>query len=423
LPISSMEWQGSFTDFSNPEQIKPWGEPFTLPVLSSYLEFKPVNMFRQQTPEGPATVIGILAENKGTVKETVPDFRMDGKNGQKVYHGKRVEQEAITLDPGEQRYLHYAILTDNHVSLTSLNVLTPEKFVTANQTVIDYTVGRLNIALPESAFRTQSGNRPEPYEPNQIIRFDPLNKMISPEIDVSMVELHMHEGEGAGYKTAIAKFKLHNRSYSPVPVPAFQVALVSPDGYNYLGTRQSKAAENLVPNLSYVVSYSFNVPSSETGERLIMKIMDGQSADPFHVPIAEFVTQTREESGGPDLEFYPFLVKINNWSISAQALFVGELTYSYKLRLDLDIQRQDNVVVDENFSKMKIELVDVFGRIVGSETVPFTGADRLTTGWQTIDFRNVRTEQFDNRFHVYIYESIETPFGEAKRLVERLEVK
>ncbi|TDG00306.1 hypothetical protein [Paenibacillus piri] len=420
IPVSSLEWKGAQAS-ADMTAARKWGEPFKIPVLSSALEYTPVNVIRQNTQQGLVNIVVLLVENKGSMKETLPGFTISGKTDKKMYSGSRLGQDSVSLDPGEKQLVYYAIPTENNVDLTSLTVMTPELFAESIQTNINYTVGRISIQLPANINLSGVMEQPEPYQTGKPIKFDPYNKLIRPEVNVSLVELHMHKAEGDGYKTVIAKYKLENRSENPLPVPGFTAELTGSDGHNYLGTRQSTAVQTLVPNLSYVISYSFNVPDSESGDRMIMKMMDSQSVAPYNVPIAVFQTSVQKEVDDQALPFYPFTVKLLDWSLGSSLLPSSSgLTYAYKLRLNLDIARLDNVVIDQNFSKMKVEIIDSQGRVLGAESTSFTGVSRLTSGWQTINFNSLRTEQFEYPLTVCLYESIDTPFGEAKRLVKTL---
>ncbi|MDQ1910406.1 hypothetical protein RAC89_07835 [Paenibacillus sp. GD4] len=418
IPVVSVEWKGDGSGTALP--VNSWGAPFALSVLSPSLEYTPVSTVRQSTPQGPATVVVLLVENKGELRETVPDFRVDGRTEQKVYPGKRVEQDPIVLEPGERRYIHYAIVSEQKISFQGFTVLTPESFVHTDLVKTVYSIGRLRIGRPELA--SASGGTAAPaaaYELGKPIGFDPLNKLVRSDVQVSLVELHLHEAEGAGYQTAIAKFRLDNLSDQPVPVPSFATELISSDGFSYSGARQKTAVETLAPKLSYLVSYSYNVPDSEKGDKLTLKILDSQTAAPYGIPIAavpaKAVKGSSEEAA---FSMYPFRVKVDDWTINAQyALGSG---YSYKLRLNLDITREGNIVVDSNFSKMRVEIVDQLGRMLSSKVVPFTGANRLVSGWQNIDFDDSRSQQLEYPLSVYIYETMETPFGEAKRLVKKM---
>lgn len=418
VSVQGLAWNGE--DFEADQgALSAWGKPFRLPVLSETLQFAPVTLINEKTPQGPVTVVTLVAENTGDRTETVPNFRIDGRTDSKSYPGKRVE-ESVELKPGEKKYIHYGILTENNVALTKLIVLTPETFVTlgadGSPSVEQFAVGRLSIELPQ-------GDTVDPatlpaYTLRDRITFDPLSKLIDKETDVSLVDLSMNESEAAGYNTVIAKFLIKNNGERPVPLPAFQAELTNAQGFRYFGTRQVTAVEQLAPNLSYVINYAFAVPSSETGENLFMKLLDSQTAAPYNIPIAGFKTAVVEDKTDDDvLSFYPFTAKLRTWDISALGSAAG---YTYKMRLDLDITAADDVVADPNASSMLIEICDPLGRPIASMTRPFTGQNHLVSGPQTFAIQNLLTDQFEWPLTINIYEAIQTPNGVAKRLVKTL---
>lgn len=414
IPITSMEWHGDSADISDPSSIKTWEQSFTIPGLSNSLQYKPINILKQNTPQGPASVVTLLVENKGALKQPIPDFRIDGKSSKKVYNGKRVEKDAITLEAGEKQYIHFAIPTQNNDELKSLNVLTPESFASDNQNV-SYTIGRLNIRLPGNS-AAMAFKQTEAYVKDTPISFDPLNKLIPANVDVSLEELQMHGNEGDGYKAVVAKFKLQNRGDQPKPIPNFLAELTNSDGYSYSGSRQTLGIQTLIPNINYVIYYTFVVPGSEKGEQLVMKILDGDSAAPFNIPIAAFRTQIQSSVSGEDLALYPFHVKLNNWNV-AISYQMGSQSYTNKLTLDMAIS-QDKAVVDQNFSKMKVEVSDKEGKVLGSQAFSFAGDNKLSSGNSTLAFN---TDQLVTEFTIQMYETIDTPFGEAKRLLKTLQ--
>lgn len=418
VPVQGLAWNGE--DFeADQNALSAWGKPFRLPVLSETLQFTPVTLINEKTPQGPVTVVTLVAENTGNRTETVPNFRIDGRTDSKSYPGKRVE-ETVELKPGEKKYVHYGILTENNVTLSKLIVVTPETFVAlgadGTPSVEQFTVGRVAIELPQ-------GDTVDPatlpaYTLRDRITFDPLSKLIDKETDVSLADLSMTESEAAGYNTVIAKFLVKNNGERPVPLPAFQVELTNAQGFRYFGTRQVTAVEQLAPNLSYVINYAFAVPSSETGEDLFMKLLDSQTAAPYNIPIAGFKTAVVEDKTDDDvLSFYPFTAKLRTWDISALGSMAG---YTYKMRLDLDITAADDVVADPNASSMLIEICDPLGRPIASETRPFTGPNHLVSGPQTFAIQNLLTDQFEWPLTINIYEAIQTPNGVAKRLVKTL---
>ncbi|RKN65765.1 hypothetical protein [Paenibacillus ginsengarvi] len=423
VPVTGTVWHGADSEIADPAMMKVWGQPFRLPVLSDTLQYTPVTLVNEKTPQGPVTVITLIAENTGTLTETVPNFNIDGKADNRSFAGQRAEKE-VTLKPGEKKYMHYGILAENGVVLTSLNVLTPESFVQLgadNKPAVEsYAVGRLSIALPSND--TISAEMLPAYELRNRIVFDPLNKLVDKETEVSLVDLSMNESETAGYKTIIAKFIVKNTGENPVPLPAFQAELRNAEGYRYTGSRQTVVSEQLAPKLAYLVNYAFAVPSSETGENLLMKLQDGQTIAPYNIPIAGFKTAvaTKEAEGNTEnnvLSFYPYSVKLNSWALAAQG---GPAGYTYKLKLDTDITTVDDVVAGAGAANMKLELHDTLGRMIASETVPLSGMNKLISGAQFIMFQNLRTDQFEWPLTLKIYESIQTPAGEAKRLVATL---
>ncbi|GGI46107.1 hypothetical protein GCM10008018_15460 [Paenibacillus marchantiophytorum] len=415
IPISSNEWKGEKATLANPAVTKKWEDTFTIPVLSTTLEFKPVSLNEQNTPDGPMVIVGLLVTNQGDKKTTIPDFRINGISDKKVYNGKRLEQGPLSLEYGEQTYIHYAIPARNRLEMKSLSILTPEDFAGEDKTHTNYLIGRLTITLPGAKSTIGYINQLSPYEWNKPIHFDPLYKLIRPEVDVSMVDLRLQESAGGGFKAAVAKFKLLNHSDTPMQVPQFDTKLTSYNGNSYMGTRQNTQVDTLIPNISYVIYYSFIIPSSETGEQLVMEILDGKSVAPYHITMAAFKTKVMDTKEDSTLAFYPFQATLNDWSTSANYNNGNGLPYSYKLNLDFTIKLQDEVVVDQSFSKMRLELVDAKERIMVSKVLSFTGENKLVSGAQTINFD---LDRFETTVFLRMYEIIDTPFGEARRLIQ-----
>lgn len=415
IPLSRV-WNATTADFDQPVEPSAWGTPFTLPGTDAPVVYTPVGYEENNGPDGHAYVVTVLAENKGTASETVGSFRLDGKADGKSYAGQRIEQNPVALAAGEQKYIHFAIPTDAGVSLSSLLVMTTESFAGAGQTVVTFDAGALAIAVP--AARSEPVGTNESYEVGAPIAVDPLNKLIDANTEVSLMELHMHGNEGEGYKSAIAKFRLRNTGSSTVTLPAFGAEMIGSDGNAYAGTRQAQTSATLMPNLSYVVSYSFMVPATETGERVAIRLLDSQTTAPYSSTIASIGTAVQQEGDDETLAFYPFSLKINSWAVNSS--YNAATGYSYRMKLDLDLQRVEDVVVDANFSKLKIELTDTLGRVIGSQTTPFTGTNKLISGQQDITFANLYTDTFQFPLVINLYETIDTPNGEASRLVKTL---
>jgi hypothetical protein len=313
------------------------------------------------------------------------------------------------LEPGEKQQLYYSILMDNNVKLKSLDVLTPESFVGADQRTTSYNVRLLNVKLPAGTLGFQGINLLFSYQMGMPIQFDSANKLINPDVEVSLSELRLHKAEGDGFNIAIAKLKLVNRGKSPVPVPVFAAQLMDEKGNQFSGNRQSASADTLAPDLSYVISYSFNLPSVYASEKLAMMIFDNQTIAPFYVPIAAIPTQIQAETDGSSVSIYPFQVNFVGWTFS-----------SNQLKLNTEVYRDDNIIVDQNYSGLIFELLDDEGTVIGSESKPLIGEKRLINGWQTLTAGNMDSELLKIPKTIRVYEAIDTPFGVAKRLLKTL---
>ncbi|MBU7316655.1 hypothetical protein [Paenibacillus oleatilyticus] len=371
---------------------------------------------------GPVALVTLLVENPGVGRETVPEFRIDGQSENKTYTGSRTEHGAVMVEAGEKKYIHFAIPVEHNVTLTSLFVTTTETFVSGGgqgtpTTATGFDVGRVQIAVPGGA---QTDTAPAiSYRIGSPIVFDSLNKMIDANTEVTLMEMHLHESDN-GFHSVVAKFRITNKSDKPVPVPAFQTEILGGDGAAYAGARQSGVATALNPNMSYVVNYSFNVPKTENGKQLTIKLLDTQSTAPYTSTIASLQTAASSEAAGDTFAMYPFDLKIVDWTLSATTSpGMTGLSYGYKLSFTLDVKQTDNVVVDQNFSRLYMELVDSQGRMLGTAEGPFTGPNKLITGKQILTF-TAKTDQLENPFTIRVYEAFDTPSGLAKRYITTL---
>ncbi|NOU85075.1 hypothetical protein GC102_04680 [Paenibacillus sp. LMG 31460] len=417
---SGIVWNGSDSTITKPTAILKWGEAFTLPILRSSLGFIPVDIHKEITAKGVSTVVQIQVVNPTKERQTVPNFGIDGKTENNVYSGSRAEA-SVMLDPGEKKYIHIVIPTDLDTEFTSLNVVTPESFATATGDgkfhEDTYRVGRVNILLPIGA--ATQGVIPAPeYTLGTPVKLDSTNKFVPSNVDVSLVELHVTSNEDDGFNTAVAKFKLTNNSDRPIPIPAIQTELVSKDGYAYGGRRQEATALSVVPNASYVVSYSYALPASEKGEGLKMNLYSQQvSGDTTYKSLLATakVPVQKNDPTSKTLDVYPYGITIKDWTISA--IFQGNMTYDYKLKLDLDIKPDKQVTVDKFNSKLSFELFDNVGNPVGKSVEALSGEGRLYNGTNTINL-NAKSNQLDFPIQVKVFETFTNEYGESvKRLL------
>ncbi|OPH47557.1 hypothetical protein BC351_10190 [Paenibacillus ferrarius] len=413
-------WNGSDSSITKPAAILKWGEAFALPSLRSPLGFIPIDIHKEITAKGVSTVVQIQVVNPTKERQNVPNFGIDGKTEDRVYSGSRAEA-SVTLEPGEKKYIHIVIPTDLDTEFTSLNVVTPEVFSVAagEGKFLDnsYRVGRINILLPNGA--ATQGVIPAPdYALGTPVKLDSTNKFVPSNVDVSLVELHVTSNEDDGFNTAIAKFKLTNNSDRPIPIPAIQTELVSKDGYAYGGKRQALTALSVVPNASYVVSYSYALPASETGEGLKMNLYSQQSSGETtykSLLATAKVPVQKNDFTGKELSVYPYQITIKDWSISA--ILQASMIYDYKLKLDLDIKPDKKVTVDKFNNSLSFELFDKVGNPVGKSVQALSGEGRLYNGTNTIDL-NARSNQLDFPIQVKVFETFTNEYGEVvKRLL------
>ncbi|CAN7643416.1 hypothetical protein LJR153_004933 [Paenibacillus sp. LjRoot153] len=389
-----------------------WGQDFVISGVNSGLTYKTVESSIQNTETGRVAVVTVLVNNPGAGRETVPAFRVDAQSESKNYEGKRTEVAPVVLAAGENTYIHYAIPVESGVTLTNIVVLSTDTFVPKDGgQPSELATAKLAINWPVDGASVAAAE----YKIGQPIPFHAQAKVIDKSTEVSLMELHLHENPGEGYKTAVAKFKLTNTSTTPTATPAFLTELTSKLGASYQGVRQTNVTSMMNPGLSYVVSYSYIVPQSEDSESFALKILDAQAAAPYTTTIAALQTDLQKETTDNIISLYPIDVTFKDITVNMQYA-MG--TYSYKIKLDLSITQAPNVVVDNNFSKLRFEIVDSLGRVVGSKDASFNGPNKLISGSQIIDATGANLDQFSSPFTINVYEAIDTPTGIAKRLIK-----
>jgi hypothetical protein len=280
--------------------------------------------------------------------------------------------------------------------------------------------GQMPVAvfLLKGASEAQSGyTTAVNYELGSKLIFN-KSSVVNKNLDVSLVELHAHENDDLGYKTAVAKYKITNNGTSTVALPELQNELIDSKGNTYTGSRQSAVATQITPGSSYVVSYSYLLPNKTQSddETYALNVYDDKSVSEGNVSVGTYRVALQKETESDTLALYPFSLKVNDSSIS---WLYNSGTYSYQLNLDLDIAHEDQVIIDSNFSKIEFDMVDSLGRIVGTQTATLTGTGKLTSGKQKVVVTGLKNEQVDSGVVVNMYEVIETPNGTAKRLIKQ----
>ncbi|WP_028549823.1 hypothetical protein [Paenibacillus sp. UNC451MF] len=428
VPVSNLVWYGDQTLISDPNAIKAWGETFTIPSLDSSLTYTPIHLDTNFKDQTPVKVLKLLVQNPGITTESIPSFSLDGKSATLTYKGYRADQAVTTLDPGDKKYIYYAVPTDLDIQLNSVTISTSETYKVPNRTDasanISYKIGRLSIQLPEGNASDKDTTEPAPYIMNTPLRIDPINNSVNPDIAVSVVDMQTYENEGMGYQTGIVKMKFSNKSDKPLPVPQFAAELVG-GGYTYAGSRLNNTATLVVPGTDYVINYSFVLPMNDAKNQYTLKLIDDKTAAPYKITISQaYVAMNNTTLDNQQLLAYPYQVTIKDWALSNLAGMnqaTQTYSYNYKLRINTELKSTDTVMVDANYNKLLMVLETRDGRKIASTLKNLSGESRLTSGEQLIYFNDTQLDQLENKLRLKLYETIDTPAGLARRLVAQLE--
>lgn len=427
VPVGGRVWQGVGAASGSAVQ-SGWGQPFQIKELDTSLVYTPVAVNEQASSAGMTKVIKLLVKNTGAAKATVPMLTIEGNDGTDSFAGNRAETGEIVLQPNETTYVHLVLPMKPNSEFASVTIGTAESFTSAASgapQTTQYFVGRVNVQLP--AISTPVIMVPS-YKLGDAVDLSKVSDNIPKEVRVSLVEMSMFEPQGSGYKTIVAKFNVENQGTKAMPIPGLLAELVSGDGGQYVGARQSNAPSQVLPGLATVVSYVFSVPSTETGENVILKMQEPVVSAAGTVVRSDLVG-VKLDVQQPDTErtfsFYPYTVTVNSKTLSTM-FSPATLGYTYKLKMDLDIAKAEKVVTDRDFSLMEIEMVDYFGRTLGSTELSFVsnlpnGNLQLVSGSTVAYFTDLRTEQASANLTLRIYEKIQTDSGTVRRLVTTLQ--
>ncbi|WP_207802263.1 S-layer homology domain-containing protein [Paenibacillus xerothermodurans] len=276
-PVGSLVWHGADAKI-DPALLGSWGAQFSIPGETSALRYSAANLTKQFTGQAPTYIVQLKVENPGQDAATVPDFTLTGKAEGSSFIGKRVEQAPVTLNAGEQKYIHYAITTEPDTELTAFYVLSAHSFLKQGAAQpVPYHTGRIGFTLPDS---DDTGAALPAYRIGATIPIDPLSKAVNPETEVALQELDWFENDGQSYKTAVAKVKFTNRSDTAVPVPQLGAEIVSSQGVSYDGLQGESTITEVLPGMGAVSTYAFVVPKTENSNQFTFRLLEtqGQSA-------------------------------------------------------------------------------------------------------------------------------------------------
>lgn len=239
--------------------------------------------------------------------------------------------------------------------------------------------------------------------------------MLDEDMSVSLMDLQLYQNESTGYATAVAKFKLTNNDSSALPVPDLLFDLAGPDGRVYSGVRQQNAVSSIAPNTSYMVAYSFQVPGLEPGADVELRAYEQKAGSVSRISLGSFATALQiDETDDNKWNVYPFELVTKEYY---RTMNMGSGTFNYMLQLHLDLKRLESIVYDTTLSAIQFEYTDVFGIPLSTATASLTGASRMVSGRNTITIPNIKTSQYGSGDKINVYEVIQTPNGQVKRLL------
>lgn len=414
-PIGSIVWFGNDAAIQDPALLGNWGAVFSIPGESSALKYSATSLSKQFDGQSPSYVVRLKVTNPGGHSENVPDFTLGGKSEKQIYIGKRIEEGTITLNPGEQKYVDYAVTADPNTQLSAFYVLSPASFLKQGQTApLQFYTGRIGFKLPAGGGVTAVLPA---YKLGTPLSIDPLSQAVNPQQTVSLMSLDWFENEGQSFKTAVAKLKFINNSNNPIPLPDLSAELLNGKGNAYSGTRLTSSVAQVMPGVGAMETIVFTVPLSEDANQFTFRLMEQQGKQAYKLPIAQVNAEV--SSPNPDntlLAFYPYEIKLNSWSLSwvASQTFA---TSAYKLKMDADIHTTNEVVADPGNPRIYMQLENQSGKGLATKTFPLVGDNRLMSGNSIINFVNVNSDQLETPVTLKIYELVSTPVGDARRLL------
>lgn len=238
---------------------------------------------------------------------------------------------------------------------------------------------------------------------------DPIELPLDHKFDIAVTDLRLYDNENYGFKTAVAKVKMTNADRTAYALPELAIDVVDGNGRIYTGTRQANVISQLATNSSYLVTYSFIMPDAEDGQPVSLRFYNGGDS----IPIGAVNLELAEENTTDDVwDAYPYRITVKEGD-----LLVGQLsaTFTYTLRLDVNVERREQLIEDASVSKLQFEIEDGIGLVLAEQALPFQGATKLLNGGNTVSFSNMKLDQFSSNNYVSVYETIDTPNGVVKR--------
>lgn len=424
------------------ESVMQWGQEFAIPGFDEAIKIMPVSItkefsnisdkrsIRTNKPLNNVYILTVQVTNTSESKKKIPNYTINGLSGKDIYEGTRIEQEQVQaqtlLAPSEKKLMKFAIHTEDSTILQTLKLHTLEPFVqldpVGQEQTTELSVARAQISLPNKGHTDKPAIH---YQWGDTMHLEKtLSRLIPPNVSVSVADYSIFkEGDDAGYKTVLLKFKLRNSNKHTVQLPLLQTELVSPYGDHFAGTQQETAIKEIMPNTSALVAYTFLIPPSETRTDFMLRVIDDQVAAPYKTRIGAFWVQLQDKkTSNQKFNLYPYEIEVrefkSNYITQLNPDTESKINTGLHVKFDFKIKRNLDVLVDQNLIGLQFDLTDNRNRrLAPSQHFTLLGENKLVDGIQDLVFTDINLSETSYPLFVNVYETLNTPNGTVKRLL------
>ncbi|RKN84449.1 hypothetical protein [Paenibacillus ginsengarvi] len=382
----------------------------------------------------------VLVSNKGTKVAAIPKLavKFQTSDGAVSVSSEDTSVHASYLSPSESETFTYNVLLPKGVSVSDMQIALFESRGSAtagtgsNTNANNTNANNANNANTNNANNGNSNNtgtqtKTVPVLVTSLSRAqvnatsgssdyalgDSLGLTLDKKAEVALTDLHLYDNESNGFKTVVAKFKFTNKDTTVLATPDLAFELVDDSGHIYSGTKQTTVPAQLATNSSYLISYSFLMMSADTEKPMQLRAYNAK--DTSRVPLGN-VQVSIQDDDVTDMNWgvYPYQLDVKSKELVHSVL---STTFSYTLRLDVDVQRKEQIIADAALSKLQFDLIDALGQVISTQSIAFQGNVKLLNGLNEVTFTNLKINQFSSKNFVNVYETIDTPNGIVKRKV------
>lgn len=244
---------------------------------------------------------------------------------------------------------------------------------------------------------------------------DPLklqsSKLVSDNLSTSLMEFNLYKNDNNGFETAVTKFKLTNHGTSTIALPVWGTELIGEDGLVYSGSLIKPALQQVAPNTSYMITYTYLVPSAKQEQAFTLHVYDGTTAPSTKITLGAYQLHFHQDEDSGIRQAFPYELNIKDSSL--YYAIVNKL-FIFEFKVDMDVRKLEQMLNDASTAKLQFDMVDLQDEVVSTQTLDFEG---LKSGSQSVKFTNDSSTRFSDTFRVKIYELIETGSGTVKRLL------